>query len=93
MGLSVVSRPKRANGLRSYTTSALAFGMEALIPTEVGLQTRRTKDFDMETTTKELDLTKGRRDLARIKIAKYQQALGGATTSRFGLVHSKSVIG
>lgn len=53
--------------------------MEAVIPTEVGLPTRHTKDFDVtiniETVTKELDLTEGRRDLARIKIAKYQQEL------------------
>lgn len=57
----------------------MAFSMEAVISIEVGLPTRRTKDFDVavntEATTKELDLTEGRRDLARIKIAKYQQEL------------------
>lgn len=65
--------PRRATGQTPY---AMAFGMEAVIPTEIGLPTLCTKDFDLEVntvaTTKELDLTKGRRDLARIKIAKYQ---------------------
>lgn len=68
--------PRHSTGQIQYV---MAFGMEAIIPTEVGLPTRRTRDFDsvvnMETTTKELDLTEGRRDLARIKIAKYQQEL------------------
>lgn len=65
--------------------------MEVVIPTEIGLPTRRTKDFDLaintDATMKELNLTEGRRDLARIKIAKYQQELERGYNQ---LVHPRS---
>jgi hypothetical protein len=68
--------PRRATGQTPY---AMAFGMEAVIPTELGLPTLRTKDFSTlqnnEAVAKSLDLVEGQRDLARIKIAKYQQEL------------------
>lgn len=57
----------------------MAFSMKAMIPTKIGLPTWHTKDFDLAVntvaTTKELDLTEGLRDLARIKIANYHQEL------------------
>lgn len=57
----------------------MAFSMWVVIPIKISLPTQCPTDFDLalnvETTTKELDLTEGQRDLARIKIAKYQQKL------------------
>lgn len=53
--------------------------MEVVIPTEIGLPTRCTRDFtpteNNPSLANGLDLAEGCRDLARIKIAKYQQEL------------------
>lgn len=69
----------RAYRVTGQTPYAMAFSMWVVIPIKISLPTQRPTDFDLalnvETTTKELDLTEGQRDLARIKIAKYQQKL------------------
>uniref|UniRef100_A0A2N9EE12 Reverse transcriptase domain-containing protein n=1 Tax=Fagus sylvatica TaxID=28930 RepID=A0A2N9EE12_FAGSY len=58
------------------TPFALAFGVEAVIPLEVGMSTTRTTEFVVETNEenlrKDLDLLEERRDLAVVRLASYQ---------------------
>jgi hypothetical protein len=58
------------------TPFALAFGVEAMIPLEVGMLTTRTPEFVVETNEdnlwKDLDLLEERRDLAVVRLASYQ---------------------
>ena len=65
--------PRRSTG---ETPFSLAYGMEAVIPLEVGLSTIRSKNFDPdlngEAITLELDLAEERRDRALVHIASYQ---------------------
>jgi transposase InsO family protein len=61
------------------TPFALAYGVEAVIPLEVGIPTTRTTDFTVETNEdnlqKDLDLLEERRDLAMVRLASYQQRI------------------
>uniref|UniRef100_A0A2N9F9V4 Reverse transcriptase domain-containing protein n=1 Tax=Fagus sylvatica TaxID=28930 RepID=A0A2N9F9V4_FAGSY len=61
------------------TPFALAFGVEAVIPLEVGMPTTRTTEFIVETNEdnlrKDLDLLEERRDLAVVRLASYQQRI------------------
>ena len=54
-----------------------AYGMEAVIPLEVGLPTIRSENFDpdlnREAIALELDLADERRERALVHIASYQQ--------------------
>ena len=58
------------------TSYALAYGVEAVIPLEIGLLTIRTTNFDIKTNEdslqKDLDLLEERRDTAVIHLASYQ---------------------
>uniref|UniRef100_A0A2N9GKE8 Uncharacterized protein n=1 Tax=Fagus sylvatica TaxID=28930 RepID=A0A2N9GKE8_FAGSY len=57
------------------TPFALAYGVEAVIPLEVGLPTTRTTEFDVEenesSLRKDLNLVEERRDIATIRLALY----------------------
>jgi hypothetical protein len=59
------------------TPFALAFGVEAVIPLEVGMPTTRTTEFIVETNEdnlwKDLDLLEEKQDLAVVRLASYQQ--------------------
>jgi transposase InsO family protein len=61
------------------TPFALAYGVEVVIPLEVGMPTTRTTDFVVETNEdnlwKDLDLLEERRDLAVVRLASYQQQM------------------
>jgi ribonuclease HI len=61
------------------TPFALAFGVEAVIPLEIGMPTIRTTEFDVQTNEdnlrKDLDLVEERRDLAMVRLAAYQQRM------------------
>jgi hypothetical protein len=61
------------------TPFALAYGVEAVIPLEVGLPTTRTTKYDAEENEsnlrKDLNLLEERRDMATIKLASYQQQM------------------
>ena len=61
------------------TPFALAFGVEAVIPLEIGMPTIRTTEFAVRTNEdnlrKDLDLVEERRDLAMVHLATYQQRL------------------
>uniref|UniRef100_A0A2N9EIL5 Integrase catalytic domain-containing protein n=1 Tax=Fagus sylvatica TaxID=28930 RepID=A0A2N9EIL5_FAGSY len=61
------------------TPFALAYGVEAVIPLEVGIPTTRTTDFAVQTNEdnlqKDLDLLEERRDLATVRLASYQQRI------------------
>ena len=54
---------------------ALAYGVEAIIPLEVGLPKTRTTEFDAEENEgnlrKNLNLLEERRDMATIRLASY----------------------
>jgi transposase InsO family protein len=71
----------RTTGRKSTdeTLFALAYGVEAVIPLEVGIPTTRTTDFAVETNEdnlrKDLDLSEERRDLATVRLASYQQRI------------------
>ena len=58
------------------TLFSLAYGMEVVIPLEVGLPTIRSENFDPslneEAITLELDLTEERRERALVHIVSYQ---------------------
>ena len=58
------------------TLFALSYGVEAVIPLEVGMLTTRTTDFIVETNKdnlrKDLDLLEERRDLVVVRLASYQ---------------------
>ena len=57
------------------TLFALAYGVEAVIPLEVGLPTTRTTEFNAEENEnnlqKDLNLLEERRDMATIRLASY----------------------
>jgi hypothetical protein len=61
------------------TPFALAYGVEAVIPLEVGIPTTRTTDFAVQTNEdnlwKDLDLLEERRNLATVRLASYQQRI------------------
>jgi hypothetical protein len=65
--------------LTSETPFALAYGVEVIIPLEVGLPIIRTTEFDAEQNEnnlrKDLNLIEERRDLAAIKLASYQHQM------------------
>uniref|UniRef100_A0A2N9F3W1 Uncharacterized protein n=1 Tax=Fagus sylvatica TaxID=28930 RepID=A0A2N9F3W1_FAGSY len=61
------------------TPFALAFGVEAVIPLEIGMPTIRTTEFAVQTNEdnlrRDLDLVEERRELAVVRLAAYQQRL------------------
>ena len=61
------------------TPFALAFGVEAVIPLEIGMPTTQTIEFDVKTNEdnlrRDLDLLEERRDLAVVRLASYQQRI------------------
>uniref|UniRef100_A0A2N9HPS3 RNase H type-1 domain-containing protein n=1 Tax=Fagus sylvatica TaxID=28930 RepID=A0A2N9HPS3_FAGSY len=61
------------------TPFALAYGVEAVIPLEVGLPTTRTTEYDVEENESslrmDLNLVEERRDMATIKLASYQHQM------------------
>uniref|UniRef100_A0A2N9HGA7 Uncharacterized protein n=1 Tax=Fagus sylvatica TaxID=28930 RepID=A0A2N9HGA7_FAGSY len=61
------------------TPFALAYGVEAVIPLEVGLPTTRTTEFDVEenesSLQKDLDFVEERRDMATIRLVSYQHQM------------------
>ena len=61
------------------TPFALAYGVEAVIPLEIGLPTTRTMEFDAEENEcnlrKDLNLLEERRDMATIRLASYQHQM------------------
>ena len=68
--------PRRST---SATPFSLAYGMEAVIPLEVGLPTLRSELCDQGlndlSVARELDLAEERREAAAIRLAAYQQQL------------------
>ncbi|KAF5774546.1 putative integrase, catalytic core, ribonuclease H domain, ribonuclease H-like superfamily [Helianthus annuus] len=71
--------PKNATG---QTPFSLVFGAEAVIPTEMVIPTARTSTRDPEENAtilaQDLDTIEEIRDLARIRMASYQQKMAGA---------------
>uniref|UniRef100_A0A2N9EM81 Uncharacterized protein n=1 Tax=Fagus sylvatica TaxID=28930 RepID=A0A2N9EM81_FAGSY len=65
--------PRSSTGETPYS---LTYGVEAVIPLEVGLPTLRSKQYDREDNelmlAKDMDLVQERRDLAMIRLASYQ---------------------
>uniref|UniRef100_A0A2N9FCE9 Uncharacterized protein n=1 Tax=Fagus sylvatica TaxID=28930 RepID=A0A2N9FCE9_FAGSY len=61
------------------TPFALAYGVEAVIPLEVGLPTTRTMEFTVEenesSLRNDLNLVEERRDMATIRLASYQHQM------------------
>uniref|UniRef100_A0A2N9EAF7 Uncharacterized protein n=1 Tax=Fagus sylvatica TaxID=28930 RepID=A0A2N9EAF7_FAGSY len=61
------------------TPFALAFGVEAVIPLEIGMPTIRTTEFTVQTNEerlgKDLDLVEEKRNLAVVRLAAYQQQM------------------
>uniref|UniRef100_A0A2N9GMT9 Uncharacterized protein n=1 Tax=Fagus sylvatica TaxID=28930 RepID=A0A2N9GMT9_FAGSY len=61
------------------TPFALAYGVEAVIPLEVGLPTTRTTEYDVEENESslrmDLNLVEERRDMATVKLASYQHQM------------------
>ena len=61
------------------TPFALAYGVEAVIPLEVGLPTTRTTEFDTEENEdnlqRNLNLLEERRELVTVRLASYQQQM------------------
>ena len=57
------------------TPFSLTYGVEAVIPLEVGLPTLRLEEYDQENNelmlAKDLDLAQERRDLVMIRLASY----------------------
>uniref|UniRef100_A0A2N9JBM8 Uncharacterized protein n=1 Tax=Fagus sylvatica TaxID=28930 RepID=A0A2N9JBM8_FAGSY len=70
------------------TPFALAYGVEAVIPLEVGLPTTRTTEFDVEENESnlrmDLNLVEERRDMATIKLASYQHQMKRGMIRIFG---------
>ena len=68
--------PRRGTG---ETPFRLAFGVEAVIPVEIGIPTRRTAEYSEETNDRlmreELDLLEEVRDEAAIRVSHYQQKM------------------
>jgi ribonuclease HI len=73
--------PRSSTGETPYS---LTYGVEAVIPLEVGLPTLRSEQYDQEDNelmlAKDMDLAQERRDLAMIKLASYQ----GDLKKRYG---------
>ena len=71
-----LSTRRRSTGETPFT---LAYGVEAVIPLEVGLPTTRTTEFDVEenesSLRKDLNLMEERRDIATIRLALYQHQM------------------
>uniref|UniRef100_A0A2N9HBP5 Integrase catalytic domain-containing protein n=1 Tax=Fagus sylvatica TaxID=28930 RepID=A0A2N9HBP5_FAGSY len=65
--------PRSSTGETPYS---LTYGVEAVIPLEVGLPTLRSEQYDPEDNelmlAKDMDLVQERRDLAMIRLASYQ---------------------
>ena len=65
--------PRNSTG---ETPFSLTYGVEAVIPLEIGLPTLRSEEFDLENNehalVKDLDLTQECKDLAMIRLASYQ---------------------
>ena len=61
------------------TPFSLTYGVEAVIPLEVGLPTLRSEEYDQENNelmlAKDMELAQERRDLAMIRLASYQRDL------------------
>ena len=61
------------------TPFALAYGVEAVIPLEVGLPTTRRTEFDAEQNEnnlrKDLNLVEERRDIVSIRLTSYQRQM------------------
>ena len=75
--------PRRSTG---ETPFSLAYGVEAVIPLEVGLPTLRSAAFDTglneQTLAKDLDLIEERREAALIKLTSYHQQLSRSYNRR-----------
>uniref|UniRef100_A0A2N9J2Z7 Uncharacterized protein n=1 Tax=Fagus sylvatica TaxID=28930 RepID=A0A2N9J2Z7_FAGSY len=73
--------PRSSTGETPYS---LTYGVEAVIPLEVGLPTLRSEQYDQEDNelmlAKDMDLAQERRDLAMIRLASYQ----GDLKKRYG---------
>uniref|UniRef100_A0A2N9HIM2 Uncharacterized protein n=1 Tax=Fagus sylvatica TaxID=28930 RepID=A0A2N9HIM2_FAGSY len=73
--------PRSSTGETPYS---LTYGVEAVIPLEVGLPTLRSEEYDQDNNelvlAKDLDLAQERRDLAMIRLASYQ----GDLKKRYG---------
>ena len=57
---------------------ALTYGMQAIIPIEIGMPTLRTgipQEANAEVVTKDLDMTDKLREATAMRIASYQQRL------------------
>jgi hypothetical protein len=58
------------------TPFSLTYGVEAVIPLEVGLPTLRSEEYDQENNelmlARDMDLAQERKDLAMIRLASYQ---------------------
>ena len=71
--------PRRST---SATPFSLSYGMEAVIPLEVGMPTMRTELFDPEKNDRalslELDFADERREAAAVRLTSYQQQLSKA---------------
>ena len=62
--------------------------MEAIIPTEIGMPTLRTKipeEANAEAVTKDLDMTNELREVATVRIASYKQRLTNLYNKRVKL--------
>uniref|UniRef100_A0A2N9I521 Uncharacterized protein n=1 Tax=Fagus sylvatica TaxID=28930 RepID=A0A2N9I521_FAGSY len=74
------------------TPFSLTYGVEAVIPLEVGLPTLRSEEYDQENNelmlAKDLDLAQERRDLAMIRLASYQ----GDLKKRYGKSVSERIL-
>uniref|UniRef100_A0A2N9FYE8 Uncharacterized protein n=1 Tax=Fagus sylvatica TaxID=28930 RepID=A0A2N9FYE8_FAGSY len=74
-------RPRSSTG---ETPFSLTYGVEVVIPLEVGLPTLRSEEYDRENNelmlAKDMDLAQERRDLAMIRLASYQ----GDLKKRYG---------
>jgi hypothetical protein len=74
------------------TPFSLTYGVEAVIPLEVGLPTLRSEEYDQENNdlmlAKDLDLAQERRDLAMIRLASYQ----GDLKKRYGKNVSERIL-
>ena len=69
----------------SISPFVLSYGMEAVIPTEVGLPTIRTDTPDSENAesiVRELDVSDELREAAAIRIASYQRRLANSYNKR-----------
>ena len=81
--------PRSSTGETPYS---LTYGVEAVIPLEVGLPTLRSKEYDQENNelmlAKDLDLAQERRDLAMIRLASYQ----GDLKKRYGKSVSERIL-